>query len=518
MLDLSISSPPNSSSSAKTKTPASPPKPKQRLQLLQSQPSRAPTLLPEVQGGILKGTAASIATPQPATTRPVSSSAVRRYVSPTGSSTFNITQRAWIHNTAFFRDGAGLWDGLIANRALFAAARSTLRQNDTSASSAARLRVWSCGCSSGEELFTARMVYQKWVAPSFGEHAPEFVGYGTDRDATIVKTVQDLRYEWSEAALANVPIELRDAFFHEVAMNPEWAPTIPKSCAKPFMAGRRYQPMPNSCISPSTADPGSIDGGLLPKRFTLSDGGRASCSFGVEDTTAVAEHVCRGAGAAPSQFDLVLCRYSIFLYSNGADASVALGKIVQRLAPGGILVLGMTDPLPQGSKEQHGLEPFGDARLNAWRRTSAASDDAAFTADAADEHKARLPGGTTFSNALAHASCLQEFRASLGLPERFVAEAVAAPAGPAPALSARSAEILQTSPCSHRAAGAPVLERLQEEANAFEKRRLELEKVTLAEYAARWSKQMLTGKAKAKRNRKSIKSRDANLHSILRGK
>jgi hypothetical protein len=284
------------------------------------------------------------------------------------------------------------------------------------------------------------------------------------------------------------------------------------------MAGRRYQPMPNSCISPSTADPGSFDGGLLPKRFTLSDGGRASCSFGVEDTTAVAEHVCRGAGAAPSQFDLVLCRYSIFLYSNGADASVALGKIVQRLAPSGILVLGMTDPLPQGSKEQHGLEPFGDARLNAWRRTSAASDDAAFTADAAEEHKARLPGGTTFSNALAHASCLQEFRASLGLPERFVAEAVAAPAGPAPALSARSAEILQTSPCSHRAAGAPVLERLQEEANAFEKRRLELEKVTLAEYAARWSKQMLTGKAKAKRNRKSIKSRDANLHTILRGK
>jgi hypothetical protein len=29
---------------------------------------------------------------------------------------------------------------------------------------------------------------------------------------------------------------------------------------------------------------------------------------------------------------------------------------------------------------------------------------------------------------------------------------------------------------------------------------------------------MLTGKAKAKRNRKSIKSRDANLHTILRGK
>ena len=214
----------------------------------------------------------------------------------------------------------------------------------------------------------------------------------------------------------------------------------------------------------------------------------------------MAEPFCCGAGATPSRFDLVFCRYSIFLYSNVADASVALGKIVQQLAPGGILVLGMTDPLPQGSKEQHGLEPFGDARLNAWRRTSAASDDAA------EEHKAHLPGGPTFTNALAHARCLQEFRASLGLPERFVAEAVgAAPTGPAPALSARSAEILQTSPCSHRAAGAPVLERLQEEANAFERRRLELEKATLAEYAARWSKQMLTGKAKAKRNRKNIK-------------
>ena len=49
-------------------------------------------------------------------------------------------------------------------------------------------------------------------------------------------------------------------------------------------------------------------------------------------------------------FDIILCRYSIFLYSESSQsARSALDLMLARLAPGGILLLGTTDALPQGS-------------------------------------------------------------------------------------------------------------------------------------------------------------------------
>jgi hypothetical protein len=47
----------------------------------------------------------------------------------------------------------------------------------------------------GEELFSARMVYDAWVAPTFeatGCVAPRFCGLGTDRSPLIIDAARDV--------------------------------------------------------------------------------------------------------------------------------------------------------------------------------------------------------------------------------------------------------------------------------------------------------------------------------------
>ena len=111
--------------------------------------------------------------------------------------------RDWSHNTAFFRDDA-IWTDLVANAVLFSGARAALNRAPKHGS----LRVWSCGCSSGEELFSTRMLYEKWVRPTFEKafgKAPVFEGLGTDRSQSIVDTALDVAAEWTMHALSNVP-------------------------------------------------------------------------------------------------------------------------------------------------------------------------------------------------------------------------------------------------------------------------------------------------------------------------
>ena len=71
----------------------------------------------------------------------------------------------WQFHTSWFRDGSLVWRW-VAQVALLRAARAAIaRSNAPSGESKLSIRVWSCGCSSGEEAFSTRMLWLNEVKP-----------------------------------------------------------------------------------------------------------------------------------------------------------------------------------------------------------------------------------------------------------------------------------------------------------------------------------------------------------------
>ena len=331
----------------------------------------------------------------------------------------SLTRRDWSHNTAFFRDDA-LWHDFCADAMLFSAARAGTATGE--------LRVWSCGCSSGEELFSAKMVYERWVAPTFVDalgKAPRFVGLGTDRSLAIVQTASKAsKSRFSAQALSNVPPEFMTARPAQFVEQPESASDQAARLAREYASGDKEPPV---------------------HRYMLSEHARADCTFAVEDLSAEVAGMDTSRlepSSSPQLYDVIMCRYSIFLYSDDeAAAKRALHRIVSRLAPRGILLLGLTDPLPRCAMSVLELVPpaDGDAapeswlgaspsmrarqQVNAWRLKAKARVELAPSCghglvDISDS------GGSSNARALLEsASGLQQWRRLLGLKPRFAEEA-----------------------------------------------------------------------------------------------
>ena len=335
-------------------------------------PSESPSSLsaPSESPSSLSAPAANSPPPQPKMLRPSTapstappSRLIRSLLSAQGGSSTpwqdTDEYRSWTHNTNYFRDGRRLWLEFVADIALFTAARAAVLDGGSNRSGgssgggagsggggcARQVRVWSCGCSSGEELYTCRMAYEQWVAPTFAQafgSAPRFHGVGTDRSGTIIEAARDERSEWSEAALSNVPPEMLRTWFHEVV---EPAHEREARLKEAMMSGYSIPPK---------------------RRFTLPPAGRRDCEWRVEDTGDGGGGDGGGDGdggggagsslAFDDKYDLILCRYSIFLYAaDESDARRALGRIVSRLAPHGMVILGATDALPPFASQL--LEP-----------------------------------------------------------------------------------------------------------------------------------------------------------------
>ena len=432
---------------------------------------------------------AARARPQRPSTAPPSAAPASRLIralmsansEPTPKAEWQDTEeyRSWTHNTNYFRDGRRLWLELVADIALFGAARSAVlrsrsgdsRRPPTQHEEPPSFRVWSCGCSSGEELYSCRMTYERWVKPTFQEvfhtAVPVFHGLGTDRSAAILDVARSESTEWSEAALANVPPEMLREYFLEL----------------PEPVAEREQRQREAMMSGFTT---------LPKRrFTLPSASLRRCDWRVEDTggdcdhTTDAEWALKVASSSSGPlYDLILCRYSIFLYATSEQtARRALGRLVSKLSPEGILLLGTTDALPQcahlllepvpvddvltaaaAARRSHGacrgpttkrVQPLGlaspDKRpllANAWRlkhsarRHESAAAGAPFTLDQAAAHTTTPLTPDSHFAALRASTSLQHFRSLLGLKPQF-AEPQARNTNPS-YMSERSNSILKT--------------------------------------------------------------------------
>lgn len=151
-------------------------------------------------------------------------------------------------------------------------------------------------------------------------YAPEFCGVGTDRSAQILQVARDARCEWTATALANVPSGLRQRVFEERTTPNGAAGSLPRASWE----------LPAEPRSPRRATRQRTDG-IPPVHATASyvlpPPMRSGCVFGLEDTTAAPGRSQPPSGEHPSAsgaqsvagdgpFDLILCRYSIFLYSS----------------------------------------------------------------------------------------------------------------------------------------------------------------------------------------------------------
>jgi chemotaxis protein methyltransferase CheR len=168
---------------------------------------------------------------------------------------------------------------------------------------ARELRCWSAGCAAGEEPYTLAIVWRLRVASRFpGLHA------------RIVATDAEPQMIAAAARACYPPHALRD---------------LP-----PDLAARALTPSPaGACVAAAY---------------------RADVEFRVQDVR---------LAAPEGRFHLILCRNLAFTYFDEPSQRRALARLVDALEPGGALVVGLTESLPEGLG---GLVPWS-ARLRIYR-------------------------------------------------------------------------------------------------------------------------------------------------------
>ena len=166
------------------------------------------------------------------------------------------------------------------------------------------LRCWSIGCAGGEEPYTLAILWQFGLAPRFPSLSVRILA--TDVDQQAIERAQKGCY--LAGSLKDLPEDWRSQAF---------APSEGRLCVKDEYRGR---------VS-----------------FLVQD---------IRDTT------------PDGLFHLILCRNVAFTYFDDELQRETLRKITRRLTPGGVLVIGSTESLPQGEPR---LEAW-DQKLGVYRR------------------------------------------------------------------------------------------------------------------------------------------------------
>ena len=170
---------------------------------------------------------------------------------------------------------------------------------------------WSAGCASGEEPYTVKILWDLEAARAAGDPTLSIVA--TDIDAAMLERAQEGCF--ASTSLKELPPEFLDEAFDRV-----------------------------------------------DARFCVRGRHRAGVTF--------IRHDIRSA-APPGPFDLVLCRYLAFTYFGLALQRQVLVRLVQSLAPGGYLVIGTHERLPEAAAE---LAPVAGSE-QIFRRSGTAGGD-----------------------------------------------------------------------------------------------------------------------------------------------
>ena len=168
------------------------------------------------------------------------------------------------------------------------------------------LRCWSAGCAGGEEPYTLAIIWQRRLAPQFPEIHIRVVA--TDIDPQAIQRAHRGRYHWS--SMKELPAEWR---------------------AQAFVASG--------------------------EELCLKDEYHAAVTFLVQD---LRESVPDGL------FQLILCRNLAFTYFDEASQRETLERLTNKLTPGGALIIGKLESLPEGEWK---VEPWS-VHMGVYRKHS----------------------------------------------------------------------------------------------------------------------------------------------------
>ncbi|MFM7319044.1 MAG: CheR family methyltransferase [bacterium] len=204
-----------------------------------------------------------------------------------------------IHETYFFRDQPQ-WQAIQ---------RTVLPERIAARRHERRLRVWSAGCSTGDEAYTAAILIDQ-ALPDADLWTIQIIG--TDISPEIVQKARVGRYrEWS---FRQTPMHIREEYFHPETGN-LWQIT-------PRLSNHvRFE-----ILNLKTGIYPSLLGGMI-------------------------------------NFDLILCR-NVLIYFAREEMGLTLSRMAECLAPGGFLALGPAEPPPPSNL---GLELVASANSALFR-------------------------------------------------------------------------------------------------------------------------------------------------------
>ncbi len=224
----------------------------------------------------------------------------RRVLTSGNGELSRMTDAICTNETRFFRDDEQ-FDFLEKTvlPAWLAAAKGTTR----------RLRIWSAGCSTGEEAFSIAMLLLAKIPPESGLSVEVLA---TDISSAALDRARAAR--WPAHRMAEIPESYRHRFFELDAATGEYQPS------RDLRSVVRFQRL----------------------------------------------NLCDWYTPVTGRFDLVLCR-NVLIYFDTETRAAVTRRLVERLAPEGLLLLGMAESLlavrdgslsPTGHPRETGVQPL----------------------------------------------------------------------------------------------------------------------------------------------------------------